>query len=267
MKRFPRSLPAVVLGVAGAVVRPPDLCADTIAFWSFDEPVAGGGASGSVPGKFGGAFRPRLRPEPLATGIANPTDSRLNLGAHDWTIECWLHLDLAATDEGVIFELGTGPRGANEWVTRFSVLPAENAFALACLVSVPTGLAPRVEFANPEGPPGGVAWRHAATLASGSMKLPRATWFHAALVHDAKARELRLFIDGRPWAVAALSFRALLRGDDAYLAIGRGGDGQRALAGAIDELRVSDHAVYDRMFKPPASLAGAAGDRRSRPDR
>lgn len=251
----------------GVLVRPLVLRADLIAFWSFDEALASSangadnGRGTSVPGKFGGGFRPRLLTGAFTTGVANPTDSRLNLGAHDWTIECWLRLDPTASDEGVIFEVGTGRRGADDFVTRFSVLPRENAFAFSCLVSAPTGLAPRVEFANAEGPPGGVAWRHVATLALAEVRWPRAGWFHVALVHDRLKRELCLFIEGRPCAVAALAFRALPRGDQSYVAIGRAGDGQRVLAGALDELRVSDHAVYDQRFAPPARRAGETRDR------
>ncbi len=262
---FGKTLFAVTLSALGVLLGAPELRADTIAFWSFDEPVAGGAkrASGeSVAGKFGRAFRPGLRAAAFATGLANPTDSRLNLGAHDWTIECWLHLDPIASDEGVIFEIGSGPRGADDFVTRFSVLPRENAFALSCLVSAATGLARRVEFANPEGPPSGVAWRHVATLALGDdVKLTRAGWFHVALVHDGLKRELRLFLDGRPLALAVLAFRALPRGDQAYLSIGRAGDGRRVLAGAIDELRVCDHAVYDQIFTLPAGRAVESHDR------
>lgn len=243
-----------MLGVAGVLLRAPDLRADTIAFWSFDE--ASGGANGaSVPGKFGGAFRPKLGAAAFVSGVANPTDSRLNLGAHDWTIECWLRLDPAATEEGVIFEIGTGRREAEDFVTRFSVLPRENAFAFSCLASAPAGLARRVEFPNPAGPPGVVAWRHSATLALSRENLPRATWFHVALVHDKATCELRLFIDGRPRAVAAVQVMGLPRGEEAYLAIGCDGASRRVLAGAIDELRVSDHAAYARAFPPPPSGA------------
>lgn len=261
---FSRSFCVVTFSAVGVLPCAPGLRADTIAFWSFDEAIVGDvsrASGGSVPGKFGGAFRPPRGPAAFAAGTPNPTDSRLNLGAHDWTIECWLHLDPTASDEGVIFEIGTGPRGANDFVTRFSVLPRENAFVFSCLVSAPTGLAPRVEFANPEGPPSGVAWRHVATLAWGDLKAPRAGWFHVALVHDRLKRELRLFIEGRPLAVAALAFRPLPRGEQAYVEIGRAGDGRHVLAGAIDELRVSDHAVYDRMFTPPASLVEKARGR------
>src|SRR5205085_12366893 len=96
--------------------------------------------------------------------FANATDSPLNLGARDWTIECWLRLDAGATDEGVIFEIGAGPRGENELLTRFTVLPRENAFALTFLSTTPGVESKRVEHPNPAGPPATVLYVHTATL-------------------------------------------------------------------------------------------------------
>ncbi len=188
----------------------------------------------------------------------NATESRLNLGAHDWTIECWLRLDPEAADEGVIFEIGAGPRGTDAPTTRFSVLPRENALVLAGLTSAPSGVAPRIEFANPEGPPSGEAWRQSWTLALSRGKLPRGTRCHVALVHVAAVEEIRLYVSGRLSAVVAAKPRALPRDAAAYLAIGRDGAGQRGLRGALDELRVSDHAVYAQDFAPPESLADEA---------
>ncbi|MBM3851636.1 MAG: hypothetical protein FJ399_00610, partial [Verrucomicrobia bacterium] len=48
--------------------------------------------------------------------LPNVTDSPLNLGGGTWTVEAWLRLDTGAHDEGVLLELGTGPRGENELV-------------------------------------------------------------------------------------------------------------------------------------------------------
>lgn len=192
----------------------------------------------------------------------NVTNSKLNLGEHDWTIECWLHLASEAVDEGVIFEVGTGPRGENELLTRFSVLPGENAFALAGISADAGagGLARRIEFPDPGGPPSGLAWLHTATLALDAGRLPREKWFHVALVHVAETGDLRLWIDGRLRATAALRLCALPRGNEGYVSIG--GDGQRGrmLAGAIDELRISDHAVYSSEFPVPASFSGEPRD-------
>ena len=191
--------------------------------------------------------------------FANPTDSRLNLGAGDWTIECWLRLDPSAQAEGTIFEIGAGPRGENELVTRFTALPRENAFALTCLTAAtPASLSQatrRIEFPNPEGPPPGTANLKTVTLVVGDGKLPRDEWFHIALVHVGASGELRLFGDGRLRAVAGVKMMALPRGEEAYVSIGRDSRWTRPLAGAIDELRISDHAVYAADFSPPPSFS------------
>ncbi|MBI4621773.1 MAG: LamG domain-containing protein [Verrucomicrobia bacterium] len=188
--------------------------------------------------------------------FANATDSKLNLGDRDWTIECWLRFAPAAQAEGVIFEIGAGPRGENDLLTRFSVLPQENAFALTFLSTavVPAGVvAKRVEYPNPEGPPGGSATIQTATLVLGQGALPRETWVHVALVHV--AGELRIFVDGKVRGAAAARISALPHGDEAYVSIGRDGRWGRPLAGEIDELRISDHAAYRAEFTPPASFA------------
>lgn len=189
--------------------------------------------------------------------FANATDSKLNIGAGDWTVECWLKLDAAAAEEGTIFEIGAGPRGENELITRFSVMPRENAFALTGITTAPPTVlgAKSIEFSNPPGPPAGTAHPQSVALTLGNAGVPRDAWFHVALVHNAAAGELRLFIDGRTRAVAPLALDALPHGDEAYVSIGRDGRWGRKLAGAIDELRISDHAAYRAEFVPPASFA------------
>ncbi len=250
---------AVVIGGLG-VAR-----AATVGLWLFDDD--GGETVERVPGKSGRAFRPAARaPVDSANQQAdsasrtNPTDSRLNLGASDWTIECWLRLDADLDtgdedNEATILEVGTGPRGKSELVTRFSVLPRENAFALACLESEAHGIAKRVEFPNPAGPPGGVAWRRTVTLALSGAPMPRGAWFHVALVHVAASGELSLFLDGRRCAVAFTKITALPRSAESYLSIGHDGAAGRRLRGALDELRVSDDAVYAGDFSPPGSFS------------
>lgn len=253
--------------------------ADTVALWLFDDALGtrwrDDGPTGRfslamdgarrVPGKFGGALRPILSEKqaaPSDRGLNfNPTDTRLNLGAHDWTLECWLRLDdAAAGGEGVIFEIANGSAGAersDELVTRFSVLPRERAFALAHLSPVSAGLGRRIEYANPEGPPGGVAWLQATTLALGetSPPLPTVRWFHVALVYTVATEDLRLFIEGEPRATASARIITLPHSSHASLSLGRSSGSGAPLRGAIDELRMSDHAVYTAKFPPPASLA------------
>jgi hypothetical protein len=195
---------------------------------------------------------------PRLAGVNNPTDTRLNLGADDWTLACWLWLEAGAAAEGVIYEIGAGPPGESELVTRCSVVPREETFVLAGIVRVapddPVPLGREIEFNDPAGPPQGVARRVDVTLAPGTP-LPRDRWFHMALVHVAGDGMLRLFLDGRMAAAAPVRLSALPRGSAAYLAIGCDGRRANVLAGAIDELHVSDHAAATREFKPgvPAS--------------
>ena len=194
---------------------------------------------------------PLRRPAP-----ANVTDSKINLGAGDWTVECWLWLDSGATAEGVILELGAGPRGTNALVTRLGLRPFERTFCLSGLGPVSdqpnAPLAQRVEYANPEGPPGGVARLFTATLTA-NQPLPRDRWFHAAVVHTS-ADELRLYLDGRFAAMTSVQMLALPHGDEAYLAVGGDGRSERLFPGMIDELRVSDAALYRADFLPPTGF-------------
>ena len=195
--------------------------------------------------------------------LDNVTDSRLNVGSSDWTIECWLKLDTATAEEGTIFEIGAGPRGENEWVTRLSVSARDHGFALTCLAAVPTvapGPAARlIEFPDPAGPPHGTAQLETVTLALPEGTLSREDWFHVALVYTAAEGELRLFAQGKVQSVARVKMIALPRGEEAYVSVGRDGRWGRPLMGAIDELRVSDTAVYSNDFTPPASFSRMPG--------
>lgn len=162
--------------------------------------------------------------------LNNVTESKLNLGDGAWTVEAWLFLDPAAADEGVILELGAGPRGENDLVTRLSVLPRENSILLAGLPAGGTNGGPAAPV------------RSATTTLSAARPLPRERWFHVALVHRGDG-SLRLFIDGQPAAGAAVRLRALPQGEEAYLSVGRDGRWERPFPGAIDELRISDVAL------------------------
>jgi hypothetical protein len=168
-------------------------------------------------------------------------------------------LDANAGDEGTIFEVGTGPTEESELVTRLSVLPRENAFALASISNVEDGRAgtvnKRVEYANAEGPPVGVAYLRSTTLPLSGAPLPRDAWFHVALVHSAATDQLRLFIEGRQRAVVVIEVTALPHGNEAYVSVACDGRGQRVLAGALDELRITDEAEYAADFTPPESFS------------
>lgn len=203
---------------------------------------------------------------PLALA-ANSIDPKIELGERDWTIECWLRLDATAADEAVIFELGVGRRDDTELVTRLTVAPRENALVMSGLGPISANaaaVARRIEYPNPGGPPAGVAELRSAVLAARDLQLPRATWFHLAVVHSADRDELRLFVDGRSRAVARAGFIALPPVGERYVAVGRDGRGQRKLAGLIEDLRVSDRAGYRGDFTPRRA-ATPAGTKAAHP--
>jgi len=167
-------------------------------------------------------------------GFANATDTRLNLGAFDWTVEFWYSGRRAAAAEGVVFEIGEGPRGENDRVTRLSLGPSAAEFVLE---NQPSGVRLRIPTAQAELKPG-------------------AGWHHLAFVYDAADRQLRHYVDGRLQPLPARAeLKALPHGDEAYFTLGRDGRWSHPLPGAIDELRISDSQVYAAAFQPPASFS------------
>ncbi|MEB2345739.1 MAG: hypothetical protein OZ948_13485 [Deltaproteobacteria bacterium] len=171
------------------------------------------------------------------TPLLHPTAGRLNLGGGDFTIEFWLRADPTAQGEGVLLELGSGPHGGSEHVTRLSLHPAEARFELwnepsGARLSLPTD---------------------AAALAAGG-------WVHHAFVYDAARGELRHYAGGRRQGEPVAGRLAPLPpGDEDYLSVGRDGRWERPLAGALDELRLSDAQVYAGDFAVPASFARHPG--------
>jgi hypothetical protein len=165
------------------------------------------------------------------------------LGAGEWTVACWLWLDSGDAAEETILELGAGVAGATELVARLSVAPRENAVVLRGVASesAESGgvLARRVEFASPDGPAGAAVLVREWTLGS-SVPLPRKAWFHVAVARTA-AGLLQLFINETLAATAdGTHWMALPTTGENYLALGHDGQGGRRLAGAIDELCVSE---------------------------
>jgi hypothetical protein len=162
-------------------------------------------------------------------GFANVTDTKLNLGDFDWTVEFWF----LPTREpgGVVFEIGEGPRGENGHVSRLTLDAGEASFTLV-------------------NQPGGVELKIASS-AGGAKQ-----WTHLAFVYDLAARQLRHFVDGvlQPLPTKA-ALKALPHGEEAYFSIGRDGLWRQPLSGRMDELRFSDHQVYTNSFRPPGSFS------------
>ncbi len=165
---------------------------------------------------------------------ADATATKLNLGAGDWTVECWLKLDAGAANEGVLLEVGSGPRGENDTVTRLLLRPSDGTFV----------------WQN-QATPGGVTLELATDVAA-----LRAGWTHCAFVREGAVSELRHYVNGRLVSRASASnWAALPDGNESYFSLGRDGRWNRPLSAAIDELRISDTALYDATFTPPASFS------------
>jgi hypothetical protein len=165
----------------------------------------------------------------------NPSTTGLNLGAFDWTVEFWYRPAGAPADDSgaVVFEMGAGPRGENDHVTALSLDRDRRGFT----------------FVNQ---PGGVRLRipsDATVLGSDGG------WAHLAFVYEAASRKLTHFVDGRAQnATEPVAIKALPTGDESYFSVGRDARWERALPGAIDELRFSRGRVYTAVFTPPGSF-------------
>ncbi len=165
--------------------------------------------------------------------FCNPTQTPLNLGAFDWTVEFWLQPANDTGAEGVVFELGRGPRGENHEVTALVLNRNRSGFILR-------NAAGGVELTIPSDP---------SALAAGSG------WHHMAFTYSASEQQLRHYVDGKlqppPRQVRLASLRF---GEEAYFSVARDGLWERPLPGAIDELRFSDEVIYRGDFAPPGSF-------------
>ena len=164
-------------------------------------------------------------------GFKNPSLSGLNLGNFDWTVEFWYAAnDSAGNSEAVVFEIGSGPRGESDVVTRLSWSADRSTFVLSNQASATT-LEIQTDYAAP-------------------------VWRHYAFTYDAAQDQVRHYVDGKLQSLPAkANLAALPAGDEAYFTIGRDGMWNNPLRGSLDEFRVSRGVVYDGEFESPASFA------------
>lgn len=101
----------------------------------------------------------------------NPADTKVNLGSFDWTVEFWFLPAGEPEQEGVIFEIGEGPRGENDRVTRLTLNANGGGFTL---YNQPTDL----------------------KLAIPSSSAASRQWRHLAFVYSTKVKQLRHYVDG-----------------------------------------------------------------------
>lgn len=168
-------------------------------------------------------------------GFVQPTKSKLNLGAFDWTVEFWFMPTRQTNEVGVVFEIGQGPRGENDVVTRLVLNSDQKSFV----------------FYNQPSQTKINILSDAKALAPDSKK-----WHHLVFVYSASDQQFIHFVDGKKQPLPAkCQLKSLDYGEEDYLSIGRDGLWQRPLQGKIDELRFSLGQVYQKNFTPPNSFA------------
>lgn len=175
----------------------------------------------------------------------NVARSKLNLGAFDWTLEFWYLPVRASKEEGTVYEIGSGPRGENDQLTRIALAPDQSAFRLYHRSATPGLTIPT----------------DGARLRAGATR-----WVHLAFTYNAAAKQLLHYVDGvLQKAPPAFTMEQLAAGDEAYLTIGRDGRWNRPLPGRVDEMRVSDHVVYTAAFSRPGSFSLTYSGKLSKP--
>jgi hypothetical protein len=163
-------------------------------------------------------------------GFKQPTKSKLNLGDFNWTVEFWCYITGKTDQDGTVFEIGTGPRGENNLITRLTLDADLQHFTL---YNYPSG-----------------------TLVKLHTKLILNQWQHVAFVYHALEKQLKHYIHGKLQRLPEKSeIQVLPAGDEDYLSIGRDGIWQRPLQGKIDELRFSNKIVYQSEFNVPESFS------------
>lgn len=165
----------------------------------------------------------------------NATRSGLNLGAFDWTVEFWFKPDAwSPTDsDGIVFEVGEGPRGENRHVTSLALTGDRTGFVL------------RNRASGSE-----------VNIASDSDRLRQTgAWVHLAFTYDAGRQRLRHYLDGREQKeTARVALQQLDEGEEAYFTLLRDGHWLHPLPGAIDEFRVSQGLVPEEEMGRATSL-------------
>ncbi|MHC4862658.1 MAG: LamG-like jellyroll fold domain-containing protein [Planctomycetota bacterium] len=165
--------------------------------------------------------------------FVNPAQTRLNLGHFDWTVEFWYMPTRHTDEEGVVFEIGRGPRGENEFVTRLVLNADRTGFGL-------------------QNQPSGTD----LLIPSDAEVLNVTVWHHLAFVCSVEEQQIRHYVDGKRQSLPErCQLEALDSGSEAYFSVGRDGVWKRPLPGRIDELRFSLGKVYTKDFSPPRSFS------------
>lgn len=165
-------------------------------------------------------------------GFKKPTETKLNLGHFDWTVEFWFNPMRKTKKDGVVFEIGTGPRGENNKITSLSLNKEQTKFFLYN--------------------------QSADSKTTITTNLKSNEWNHVAFVYSKKNESIKHYINGKlVSSTNSVKIKSLEIGDEDYLSIGRNGTWGNALQGKIDEMRFSEGIVYNAKFETPGSFAPA----------
>jgi hypothetical protein len=169
-------------------------------------------------------------------GFVNATESKLNLGDFDWTVEFWFRAG-SNISGGCVFEIGTGPRGENQMITSLSLNEAQNGFLIT----------------------------NATTKTRENIKsdqnvlTDQTNWHHVTFVYSSSSFTLWHYLDGKLQDTKEnISLKALPKGEEAYMSIGTNGQWENPLPGSIDELRFSEGLIYSENFDLPGSFSPKA---------
>lgn len=165
-------------------------------------------------------------------GFIQPTKTKLNLGDFDWTVEFWFKPGKNTGNNGLVFEIGSGPRGENDKITSLTL---ESNLKTFILKNQPSNSAIKINSTD-------------------FNKL--SDWTHVAFVYSFSSKTLSHFINGKLISTNNnVIIKPLSAGDEDYMSIGRSGKWENPLPGSIDELRFSEGTVYVSDFNPPESFS------------
>lgn len=161
-------------------------------------------------------------------GFVNPTTTKLNLGNFNWTVNFWYKPLKKTLENGVIFEIGSGPLREQSITTSLSVSKDKMGFTF---VNDPTQQA--------------VFIKSKSKYLIGSSKI----WHHFAFVYNSVSNQLTHYVDGKKVSVVAIDIQAIAQSEDAYFSIGRNGYWKNSLPGVLDELEFFSGIKYKKNFK------------------
>lgn len=169
------------------------------------------------------------------TGFARVTTTKLNLGNTNWTLEFWFKPTRQTNEEGVVFEIGEGPRGENNRITQLVLQQDLESFRLYNFPSGSNVVIP-------------------TSISLSNVK--NGKWHHLVFTYDKQRKNLKHWVDGkRESNIKSVELKFLPVGDEDYFCLGRDGLWNRPLQGAIDELRFSEGVIYRENFKVPESFS------------